>query len=75
MGALDGVFWGMLFGLILFVPFIGLAVGALAGALSGHFRDYGIDDDFIAKVRKTVTEGASALFLCVSPERRECRER
>ena len=66
MGALDGAFWGMLFGLIFFIPFIGLAVGALAGALFGHFSDYGIDDDFIAKVREKVTEGTSALFLLTS---------
>jgi uncharacterized membrane protein len=66
MGALDGAFWGMLFGLIFFVPFIGLAVGALAGALSGYFRDYGIDDDFVSKVREKVTEGTSALFLLTS---------
>ncbi|WP_413166800.1 DUF1269 domain-containing protein [Capilliphycus salinus ALCB114379] len=40
-----------------------MAVGALSGALSGHFKDYGIDDDFIKDVRSQVTEGTSALFL------------
>ena len=63
MGALSGAFWGMLFGLIFFVPFFGMAVGAAMGALSGHFGDYGIDDDFIKSVRGKVTEGTSALFL------------
>lgn len=53
----------MLFGLIFFVPILGLAMGALAGALSGHFSDYGINDDFIKDVRSKVTEGTSALFL------------
>ena len=33
------------------------------GALSGHFADYGIDDDFIKRVREQVTPGTSALFL------------
>jgi len=33
------------------------------GALGGHFADYGIDDDFIKKIRTEVTEGTSALFL------------
>ena len=61
--ALDGAFWGMLFGLLFFVPFFGLAVGAAMGALSGHFADYGIDDDFIKRVRQEVTPGTSALFL------------
>jgi uncharacterized membrane protein len=63
IGALDGAFWGMLFGLIFFVPFFGLAVGAAMGAIAGSMRDYGIDDDFIKKVRSEVTEGTSALFL------------
>jgi len=27
-GALDGSFWGLLFGLIFFVPLLGMAVGA-----------------------------------------------
>jgi len=62
-GALSGAFWGMLFGLIFFVPFFGMAVGAAMGALSGHFGDYGIDDDFIKSVQSKVTEGTSALFL------------
>lgn len=66
VGALSGAFWGMLFGLIFFVPFFGMAVGAAMGALSGHFGDYGIDDDFIKSVRNKVTEGTSALFLLTS---------
>jgi uncharacterized membrane protein len=27
-GALDGAFWGMLFGMIFFVPIFGIAIGA-----------------------------------------------
>lgn len=66
LGALDGAFWGMLFGLIFFVPFFGAAIGAGIGALAGHFADYGIDEDFIKKVRAQVTQGTSALFLLTS---------
>ena len=66
MGALDGAFWGMLFGMIFFVPWFGMAVGAAFGALGGKMQDYGIDDDFIKKVREQVTEGTSALFLLTS---------
>ena len=62
-GALGGAFWGMLFGLIFFMPFLGMAMGAAIGALSGHFTDYGINDDFINNVKSKVTEGTSALFL------------
>ncbi len=63
VGALGGAFWGMLFGLIFLVPLFGLIVGATAGALSGKFTDYGINDDFIKDLRSKVTEGTSALFL------------
>jgi len=62
-GALDGAFWGMLFGLIFFIPIFGMALGAAVGALSGHFSDYGINDDFIKRIRNEVTPGTSALFL------------
>jgi uncharacterized membrane protein len=62
-GALDGAFWGILLGFIFFVPFLGMAVGGAMGALSGHFGNYGIDDDFIKQIRTKVTEGTSGLFL------------
>ena len=62
-GALDGAFWGMLLGLIFFMPFVGMAVGAITGALGGHFAEYGIGRDFIEGVRSKVTPGTSALFL------------
>ena len=65
-GAMSGMFWGMLFGLLFFTPLFGMAVGAAFGALGGAFRDYGIDDDFIKRVRDQVTEGTSALFLMTS---------
>jgi uncharacterized membrane protein len=64
-GAWYGAFWGMLLGWIFFVPFLGAAVGAAMGALSAHFADYGIGNDFLEKVRSKVTEGTSALFLLV----------
>jgi uncharacterized membrane protein len=53
----------MLFGLIFFVPLFGMAVGAGIGALTGHFSNLGISEDFIKQVRGKVTEGTSALFL------------
>jgi uncharacterized membrane protein len=63
IGAVDGAFWGMLFGFLFFMPLAGAAMGSLIGALSGHFADYGINDQFIKEVRAQVTEGKSALFL------------
>jgi uncharacterized membrane protein len=66
LGAMSGMFWGLLFGVIFMAPILGLAVGGAFGALGGSLRDYGIDDEFIARVRGTVTEGTSALFLMTS---------
>jgi uncharacterized membrane protein len=66
VGAMSGMFWGMLLGVIFLTPLFGMAIGAAFGALGGAFRDYGIDDDFIKRVRSAVTEGTSALFLMTS---------
>ena len=64
-GALGGAFWGMLIGLLFFMPWLGLAVGAITGALAGKLTDYGIDDDFIKECGSTIEPGHSALFLLV----------
>ena len=61
-GAIGGAFWGLLFGLIFFIPLIG-AIGAATGPLVGSTTDGGISDDFITTVRGEVTPGSSALFL------------
>lgn len=64
-GALGGSFWGLLIGLIFFAPILGMAVGAVTGALSGRFADIGVDDEFIKEVGDTIEPGHSALFLLV----------
>jgi len=64
-GALGGAFWGMLIGLIFWMPWLGLAFGALGGALGGKFTDIGVDDKFIKQVGNTIEPGHSALFLLV----------
>lgn len=64
--ALSGSFWGLLFGLIFFVPILGLAIGAGMGALAASMADVGISDDFIRRVRSEVTPGTSALFALTS---------
>ncbi|MGH7824456.1 MAG: DUF1269 domain-containing protein [Candidatus Binatia bacterium] len=60
---LDGAFWGMLFGLIFFVPVLGAGVRMGTAALAGALTDVGIDDTFVYQVRSKVTEGTSALFI------------
>ncbi len=64
-GALGGAFWGMLIGLIFWMPWLGLAIGAASGALGGHFSDIGVDDKFIKEVGNTIEPGHSALFLLI----------
>lgn len=64
-GALGGAFWGMLIGLIFWMPWLGLAIGAASGAASGALTDIGIDDKFIKEVGSTIEPGHSALFLMV----------
>jgi uncharacterized membrane protein len=58
-----GAFWGLLFGCLFFVPFVGVAFGAAIGALADHFAAHGISGSFLGQVRSKVTEGSSALFL------------
>ena len=65
MGALGGSVWGALVGMFFLSPWLGMAVGAVAGALAGRFTDIGIDDDFIRRVGQTVGPDQSALFLLI----------
>jgi uncharacterized membrane protein len=64
-GAVGGAFWGMLIGVLFWMPWLGLAIGTISGALSGKLADYGIDDTFIEEVGGTIDPGDSALFLLV----------
>lgn len=64
-GALGGVIWGAFIGLIFLTPWLGMAVGGVAGAIAGKFTDIGIDDDFIREVGEQVQPGSSALFLLI----------
>ncbi len=64
-GAVGGAFWGMLIGLLFFAPWLGLAIGAVTGAIAGKFTDIGIDDNFIKEVGASIEPGGSALFLLV----------
>jgi len=63
---LHGAFWGLLFGIIFFFPFLSIGIGAGGGALVGSLRDVGIDDDFIDKVKASVVPGTSAIFVLSS---------
>ena len=61
----SGGFWGFLFGLLFFIPFAGLALGAGLGALFGHLGEKGIDKAFQQQVRDYLKPGTSALFMVI----------
>mgnify|MGYP003574537284 CR=1 FL=1 len=65
-GALGGAFWGMLIGLLFFAPWLGLAIGAITGAVAGGLTDIGVDDKFIKEVGNSIEPGNSALFLLIA---------
>jgi uncharacterized membrane protein len=64
--ALRGAFWGLVFGVIFFVPLLGVAAGAAMGGGAGALTDLGIDQGFVNSVRERVTPGTSALFAFTS---------
>jgi uncharacterized membrane protein len=55
----------LLFGLLFFIPFAGLAIGAGMGALMGHFGEKGLDKAFQEQVREYMQPGTSALFMVI----------
>jgi uncharacterized membrane protein len=56
---------GLLAGLLLGGPILGLAAGAAVGSISRGMKDYGLDDDFVEEVSAWVRPNTSALFLLV----------
>jgi uncharacterized membrane protein len=62
-GAVTGGFWGTLVGLIFLMPLLGAAVGLASGALGGALADYGINDDFMKKLASKLKPGSAALFI------------
>jgi uncharacterized membrane protein len=63
--AVGGGILGLLIGTLFLAPWLGLAIGAVGGALVGKRTDVGIDDKFIREVSEAVEPGHSALFLLV----------
>ena len=63
--AVGGGILGLLIGMLFLAPWLGLAIGAVGGALVGRRTDVGIDDQFIKEVGEAVQPGQSALFLLV----------
>jgi uncharacterized membrane protein len=58
-----GMFWELLFGVLLFVPVLGMPVGAGLGSMLGTLERSGIDAEFQKRVRGLLQPGTSALFF------------
>lgn len=65
VGAASGGLWGSLVGMLFLNPLLGAAVGAGAGALSGRFRDVGINDQFMKDAAAALAPGHAALCVLV----------
>src|SRR5262249_24321116 len=68
-GGIWGALWGTLVGVLFLNPLIGFAVGTMVGAgtgaLAGALVDYGINDNFIRELAKTLNPNNSAIFVLV----------
>lgn len=64
--AWGGAFWGLLFGILLFVPIAGMAIGAGSAALMAKLMDTGISDDFVKQLRGEIQPGKVFLAAMVS---------
>ena len=56
---------GLLAGLLLGGPIVGLVGGATIGAITAALKDYGLDDEFVREASQWVRPETSALFLLV----------
>jgi uncharacterized membrane protein len=65
-GDLGGPFWGMLIGVLFFVPWLGVSVGTVTQALTQRLTSFGISDSFVKEVGATIMPGSSALFLIIT---------
>jgi uncharacterized membrane protein len=66
VGAMGGAFWGLLFGLLFFMPLAGITIGAVSGAIAGHFSHFGVSKEFLKQIEDSVTPGTSALAIMAS---------
>jgi len=64
-GALGGLFWGALVGLIFLVPVFGAAIGSIYGAVLGKLGDMGLKQSFKKQVADLVQPGTSAIMFVV----------
>ncbi|WP_120493863.1 DUF1269 domain-containing protein [Microbacterium phyllosphaerae] len=66
VGAAGGALFGMLVGLLFFIPFAGLVFGGLFGALFAGIDKTGLNAEFRDRVKSTVSAGKSAVVIYAS---------
>jgi uncharacterized membrane protein len=64
--AMGGAFWGLLFGVLLFVPVLGMAIGAGTAAIVSKLTDTGVSHEFIQQLRGSIEPGHVYLAALVS---------
>ena len=64
--AASGALWGMLIGLLFFVPGVGLLLGGAMGALFGKLGKTGVNDQFRAQVQDMLKPGTAAVVVMAS---------
>ena len=63
VSAAGGAMWGMLIGLLFFVPGVGLLLGGAMGALFGKLGKTGVNEQFRAQVQDMLKPGAAAVVI------------
>jgi len=64
-GPTYGMLWSLLFGVLFFVPILGVTVGSELATIMESIEKHDLDEKFQQQVRDMVQPGTSALFLVV----------
>jgi uncharacterized membrane protein len=67
-GARRGSFWGLVVGLIMGGPLLGVLGGLAIGAIYGKSIDRGLPDKFIKDLSSALNRGQSAVLVLIHPE-------
>jgi uncharacterized membrane protein len=63
VSAAGGAMWGMLIGLLFFVPGVGLLLGGAMGALFGKLGKSGVNEQFRSQVQDMLKPGSAAVVI------------